>query len=360
MESANIFLRVTIGFMLILAFFGSVACKQSKSSVQIDKVPFQKGICYAHIHRFGFGYGSEKSVETMGKLKALGVEWLSLTPFGYQRTVSSPKIYYALDRTLSADNLVKEIRNAHSLGLKVILKPHIWSSEFWYGNKWHGDIAMGNEEHWKTWFENYSGMMLHFAKISASENVEALSIGCELEGTIKRTGQWNQLIKEIKEIYPGLITYSASQGEVDKVPFWNEMDFIGVNAYFPVAAKPGASVEDMVKGWQKHLLKLETLSKNFGKPIVFTEVGYRSVKGTAIEPWRWQNSGDEVDYEEQVKAYKALFEATRNRPWFKGLYMWKAFTALKIEDEDTDFGYSPMGKPAEKVMGQYFTSEDWP
>src|SRR5215471_19056661 len=41
---------------------------------------FQRGVCYAHIHRRSLGYGSDQSRETLTRLRGFGVTWLSLTP----------------------------------------------------------------------------------------------------------------------------------------------------------------------------------------------------------------------------------------------------------------------------------------
>ena len=40
---------------------------------------------YAHAMRPGGGYGSEASAESLHRLKDLGVTWVSITPFAFQR-----------------------------------------------------------------------------------------------------------------------------------------------------------------------------------------------------------------------------------------------------------------------------------
>src|SRR5688500_3089499 len=44
-----------------------------------------KGMSYAHAMRRGRGYGSPDSAGSLRALQALGVEWISITPFGFQR-----------------------------------------------------------------------------------------------------------------------------------------------------------------------------------------------------------------------------------------------------------------------------------
>ena len=42
------------------------------------------------------------------------------------------------------------IRNAHDVGLTVLIKPHVWVP----GN-WAGTVVMKSEQAWQKWFANY-------------------------------------------------------------------------------------------------------------------------------------------------------------------------------------------------------------
>jgi hypothetical protein len=58
-------------------------------------------------------------------LAATNAEWISLLVTAYQETVNSTTIDFASEPTPSDDSVMDMIRYAHSLGLKVMLKPHI-------------------------------------------------------------------------------------------------------------------------------------------------------------------------------------------------------------------------------------------
>src|SRR5947207_12985491 len=43
-----------------------------------------RGVCYAHSLRAGRGYGSADSEQALRHLAALGVNWISITPFAFR------------------------------------------------------------------------------------------------------------------------------------------------------------------------------------------------------------------------------------------------------------------------------------
>jgi hypothetical protein len=55
-----------------------------------------------------------------------------------------------------------------------------------------------------------------------------------------------------------------------------------------------------------------------------TEVGYRSIDGTAIAPGSWTSSGM-PDVTEQADAYNAFFQvwSVHGGSWFKGAELWQ-------------------------------------
>jgi hypothetical protein len=63
------------------------------------------------------------------------------------------------------------------------------------------------------------------------------------ERSSQRPEYWSQLIKKIKKIYSG--NYAANWDDFDKVPFWNELDYIGIDAYFPLSDATTPSVLEL-------------------------------------------------------------------------------------------------------------------
>jgi hypothetical protein len=56
------------------------------------------------------------------------------------------------------------IRDAHALGLAVLVKPHVWVPE-----SWAGAVAMNSEEDWQEWFANYRRELDRIARIAEEE-----------------------------------------------------------------------------------------------------------------------------------------------------------------------------------------------
>ena len=65
-----------------------------------------------------------KPVESMTNLADTGAGWVAIIITWYQDTIASTDIH-PTDETPPDDDLVRMIRTAHRLGLKVMLKPHI-------------------------------------------------------------------------------------------------------------------------------------------------------------------------------------------------------------------------------------------
>jgi hypothetical protein len=139
--------------------------------------------------------------------------------------------------------------------------------------------------------------------------------------------------------------YAASWDEAGRVPFWDDLDAVGVNAYFPVATRADASRIDLLAGWQGWLARLHTLSRQAGRNILVTEVGYRSVDGAGRHPYRFETVG-QVDLAEQADLAWAALEALGDPDWIDGLLWWNWLASGGGGPSDPD--YTPRGKPAEE------------
>jgi len=201
---------------------------------------------------------------------------------------------------------------------------------------------MNSEREWDEWFESYGAWILHYARLAEECKIESLCIGTELHQTIKRTEEWRYLISEIRKVYSGQLTYAANwYKEYQDVQFWDELDYIGIQGYFPLSKKKNPSKKELLKSWKKHKGDLMKISKKYKKKIVFTEIGYKNTADAAKEPWTWPQDMDhsvEVSDETQKICYEALFESLWYETWFDGVFIWKWFhSTYRHEDFDTYF-----------------------
>ncbi len=292
------------------------------------------------------------------------VEWISQTPFGYVAAADSPRIEMATGGDIywgeTDEGLVATARLARRAGIRTLLKPHLWVGG-WHDAGWSGDIRMKSEEDWRAWFGAYRRFILHYALLAGENGMEAFSVGTELQGaTLDHEKEWRSLIAEVRKVYRGRLTYAANwDREFEALPFWDALDFAGVQAYFPLAAGSDPSVQELLAGWEPHLRMLEKVSARIHRKVVFTEAGYRSSGRAAAQPWLWRSS-EPANLPAQARCYEAMFRAVWGRPWFRGLFVWKWFPRFDTRRSPGDNNFTPQGKPAEEVLGRWYSASAVP
>jgi hypothetical protein len=287
----------------------------------------------------------------------IGANYTAIMPFGFIRDLEHPDILHNTDRQwfgetrVGAKQYIDELRKQN---VKIMIKPQIW---VWRG-EFTGDIKMTTEDNWEALEASYSKFILEYAELAQETNAEIFCIGTELENfIIARPQYWYDLILQIRNIYKGKLTYAANWDEFKRTPFWSHLDFIGVDAYFPVSDKKTPTIEDCKVGWQKHKKVIKSLSETHNKPILFTEYGYRSMDFTGKEPWESDHTIESLNFEGQANATQALFEEFWHEDWFAGGFVWKWFHNYDNSGGEKDNQFTPQNKPAEAVIESFYKSE---
>lgn len=299
-------------FALILLL--SLSC--AASPPEVAPAAKQRGMSYACAFRRDrdVRYGSPASAESLKTLHGMGVNWVSITPFGMQRG-GAPEIRFGGDRMWETDDSLRgATRQAHALGIHVMLKPHLW---------------VRGEEGQDAWtpahFAEYERFILYYARLGAEMKVDAFCIGNELKRSTANEQAWRRIIAAVRRVYRGPLTYGANFDEVERVRFWDALDWIGVSAYYPLVDAPTPTRAQLVRAWQPIVARLAALSRTAKRPIVFTEIGYRSANGGAWRQWEVPREAP-VNLAVQTAAYEAFFEAVWPQPWLMGAYPWKWFS----------------------------------
>jgi hypothetical protein len=265
---------------------------------------------------------SNKDIEDVHEFNA---SHTAVIPYGFMRDLNQPELFYNTDRQWWGERhegVQKTIELFQEKGIKVMLKPQIWIGR----GQYTGHIMLENEEQWKQLEASYRKFILDYAKIAALNNIELLCIATELDSFVsERPEFWKKLIVEIREIYKGKLTYAANWDSYKRVSFWDDLDFIGVDAYFPVSDEKTPTLETINENWVKWKLELGTLSRKHSKPILFTEYGYISADFAGKEPW--QSAGPEQDVNEagQMILLQGLYNNVWNEGWMAGGFLWKHF-----------------------------------
>ncbi len=336
-KTRKIFIILIVVFCFAIISAQSYAYKNDQSK--------QNGISYASW--WSGQYSSADSDTSLENLALTGATWISLIVTCYQTDANSTEMDCTFEKTPTTSDLVHVINKAHELGLKVMLKPHIDLLD----DNWRGTIgnSFTDENQWTAWFASYQEFIENYANLATDNNVDQLCVGTELVGTTHRESNWRAIIQRVRDIYQGPILYASNHsGEEVSISFWDALDYIGIDGYYPLTNEYNPDISQLNEAWVPHIATLNTLYVNWNKPIIFTEIGYLSSDGTNIAPYDYNNNAA-IDLQEQADCYLSFFQNIYNQPWFHGVFWWYwSFDPNTGGIENSD--YTPYGKPAEKIL----------
>ena len=305
----------------------------------------------------GVSYVASKQAVEHSNIKPivkLHANYAAIMPFGFIRELSHPEIIFNTERQWygeTTDGAKQYVESLKKHQIKIMIKPQLW---VWRG-EFTGGIKMTSEQDWMLLENSYSNFILEFAKLAQDVNAEIFCIGTELESFIdSRPDYWEGLITEIKRIYKGKLTYAANWSEYNRTPFWDQLDYIGIDAYFPVSDLKTPTIESCLNGWEKYIPEITSYSKKHNKQILFTEFGYRSMDYSGKKPWLTDHNIKNVNLEAQNSMLEGLFLTFWEEDWFAGGFVWKWFVEYNNVGGSNDNMFTPQNKPAEEIIRKYY------
>jgi hypothetical protein len=280
------------------------------------------------------------------RMLANGVDWFELGTSWFMESSSSDDISPVYDEamldtnlesrilpTLRDERLEEIIRLFHENGIKLFLRPGI---EINVPNSWRGTIHPAS---WDAWFNSYVQFVTHYARVASRTEVELLSIGFELNSSVRHTESWNSVIGEVRKAYSGPISYDCggllyhgteSEYSTEKLgsawepvsigDFLADVDYIGIDWYPRLTNNPNATVKEMAANAQRLAdAFLRPVAERYNEPIFFAEIDYSSVDRTAINPLYYRSGGG-ADELEQANAFEAIFQTFQDESWFAGMF----------------------------------------
>ncbi|MCQ2506407.1 MAG: glycosyl hydrolase family 53 [Lachnospiraceae bacterium] len=310
-----------------------------------------KGYSFGYMGRCG-DYLKESTIDSLDKMLATGVDYVSLCVVEHINTVKDTEINFHFGSSLDDYEVEKMIETIHSKGAKVCLKPMINVRD----GSWRALIDFGTDSaSWEKWFFSYTRFMLHYAKIAERTGTEMLCLGCEMLGMEKEESNWRLLIASVRGVYNGLLIYNTNHDKELVANWYDEIDYIGTSAYYRVAKRPNATLEEMKEGWKKSADMLDKVWEKWHKKIVFMEIGCRSAAGCAMMPWDYTHPDLPLSEEEQARFFEASFEVMQEKDWFAGYFWWDWSHRLHtLESAKNDRGFGIYGKKAEEVVRKYY------
>lgn len=311
-----------------------------ESKKKIDTV--YKGLC---VRGWSTGYleSEDMRVTAPAVMNRISGDSVQLNINHYQDTLTSNDI-----NTHPID--IEEVRNyvlfLKSKGYKIMLKPQVEIKT----NEWRASINPSNPD---LWFASYTNLMLSYARLAQETDVEIISVGSEYHTLTKKYDtRWRKLIKDIREVYTGALTYSASfntawadEGAI--LTFWDELDVIGLNYYtrinYSASSEPysddviASYLQTDAQGGSPFLL-MDRLANKYGKNIIFTEYG---------PPFSANGAEQTVSIEYLARYLELLLKKSFTMPWFRGGFMWvvDSLGTKSIFDE---------GKPVSPAIKEWY------
>jgi hypothetical protein len=344
----------TTGSVTITATSTADSTKSGSVTATITQAPqANSGFVYkgiTHVSWSNGEYNSSAGTSAQDAMAATGGSWAGVLATQYMATKTSTTI---ATPTPSDADVIAAIQEFHAKGLKVMLKPHVDVTD----GTWRGQIAPSDTA---AWFQSFTTFITHYAQIAQNNNVEMLCFGTEYASMSGSANQisWDNVIDSVRAIYTGPLTYAANAtfatDEFTSVSFWDKVDVIGLDAYFPLTNHSDPTVAQLVAAWSGNMNGENILAdiQNFsnahpGKPLIFTEIGYRSAAGTNTKPYDFSFTAP-VDNTEQQNCFEAMYEVwSAQTSWMQGSFWW-AWPVPVPSSTDTD--YNPRNKPAQTVL----------
>ncbi len=291
----------------------------------------------------------------MTTVTSVGANWIAVVPYAFTR-LGVPDVHYNTNGQHwwgeSPEGVRQCIRMAHDAGLKVMLKPQVYIPQ-----GWPGSLDFSTSEDWKKWEVAYENYILPMATLADSAGVDLFCVGTEFAiAVVKRPEFWQSLIQKVRVRYHGQITYCATWADYQNTPFWNEVDFIGLSAYFPLVSAETPDVDSLRKAWRPIREQLRTFSEQHHKPILFTEFGYLSVDGAGWRNWELENGVENrpVNQLAQANCLEALLSTFQAESWWAGGFLWKWFPNMQGHEGYPERDYTPQGKLGEGVLRKWY------
>ncbi|MGW6564846.1 glycoside hydrolase family 113 [Streptomyces sp. NPDC054975] len=297
------------------------------------------------------GYGDAPMIGgCLRHIADVGAGWVQITPTWFQAGSDADEIIRAPAgaawQTPDDAGMREVIALAHERGLKVLLKPHVDLP----GGESRNHIRPRDHA---TWFASYTAFITHYADMAARTGVEQFAVGTELTGVSGERDKWLDVIRAVRDRYPGPLVYAANHDEYHQVAFWDAVDMIGIDAYWPLSTQPTRDVRALQRSWRPIREDLAAFAAEHERPILFTEAGYASQRGSTTAPYSWTISTT-PDEAEQAAGYEALFASFRNESWWAGVFWW-AWDVLPRGSLDAALDYTLRGKTAEEVVRRWWT-----
>lgn len=294
----------------------SVAAEEASQEQPPADPPFLRGMTVS-CPGYGQIWGSPSMDRSLEELADLGVEWVSIHPYAGVRRDGSIRFQPAA----ATGYLQRAVDIAKGRQIQLFWKPHL---AYWGSFDWRGSIEFGDDTAaWRRFFDQYRDFIVDQARFAEAAGITLFSVGLEYQGTTSQEAEWRRIIAEVRRVYSGRITYAANWDHLEQIPFWDAVDWIAVQAYFPISQEDNPSREALVQGWREPLRRMEALAERYGKPVLLAEIGYDTSAEAARQPWLSQSRDTVENRHLRLRLMEVALETLESKDFISGMFWWK-------------------------------------
>jgi hypothetical protein len=321
---------------------GSGACSEPKLSVQR---PGLTGFNLISWTRSALA-GSRPWKRAIDEIHDLGVSRVTFVPFAlYDRRMTQvvDESRYGLVCGPKTAVLAEAVRHARRKGMDVNIKPMIEiDNPDGEGEIWRGSIKL-DDESLVPFFNSYREFVLDACELARTEGASRFYVGSELGGitsNYKSHGHWEELISACRSRLGASkcqLSYAANFDEYAQIAFWQLLDEIAVDAYFPLASRSSAagigrpSEREIRKRVDRFMGQLRMFAESRRKPLYIAEWGVTPFDLTTVDPSDESPSAT-PDAIEAINAYNALLASMSTQgAWLTGVDFWH--WQVSVEDQ---------------------------
>ncbi|QDU68313.1 glycoside hydrolase family 113 [Engelhardtia mirabilis] len=289
-------------------------------------------------HGSGQSWASDEFAAELDELLGIGCNWIAIHPYASIGADGEVR-WREIDPEHPPEWLARPLREARDRGIGLLIKPHLayWGSPF----AWRGEIDFEPGPTRERFWTTYSEWIRTLARTCS--DADGFVVGTELGLMEVDEERWRELIDEVRALTDAPLTYAANWDRFESLGFWDALDAVGVQAYFPLAGTnlPEPAAAELTAAWEPWIAKLRAVHERTGKPVVLTELGYPRSLVAAVEPWasgatRGPGEARACALQERCLGV-ALARLGPERDWLRGAFLWKCFPGQGGWAHDGDF-----------------------
>ncbi len=262
------------------------------------KEPSQRGVALGlFAEDVSFSY-----LPLLREIAALGASHVALVVPLYQTDGSASELFLHTRLSPTLETVADTVRAARRLDLEVTLFPIVRLVHPRPG-EWRGTLAPSDRD---AWFASYGQLVGDLASLATLTGASRLVVASELSTLDADLPRWQHLIALIRAVYSEALVYSCNWDHYEESELFALVDEVGITGYFGLRdANAAADVPALAARWRQIERHIEPVLARWGKPFVFTELGYRSRAGSTTAPWDEAPGGD-ADVDEQQRGFEAF------------------------------------------------------